>query len=64
MKYIRVKWSVVCRPKDQAGLGIHDLEVKNKTPCKWLFKFLSKDGIWENILKQKYVASKALSQVT
>jgi len=27
--YILVKWSVVYRPKDQGGLGIHDLEVKN-----------------------------------
>lgn len=28
--YRRAKWSVVCRPKDQGGLGIHDLEVKNR----------------------------------
>jgi hypothetical protein len=28
-KYRLAKWSVVCRPKDQRGLGIHNLEVKN-----------------------------------
>jgi hypothetical protein len=28
-KYRLVKWSVVCRPKDQGGLGVHDLKVKN-----------------------------------
>jgi hypothetical protein len=28
-KYRLAKWSVVCSPKDQGGLGIHDLEVKN-----------------------------------
>jgi hypothetical protein len=27
-KYILAKCSVVCCPKDQEGLGIHDLEVK------------------------------------
>ena len=29
-KYRLAKWSVVCRPKDQGGLGIHDLQVKNE----------------------------------
>jgi hypothetical protein len=28
-RYRLAKWSVVCRPKDQGGLGIDDLEVKN-----------------------------------
>jgi hypothetical protein len=28
-KYRLTKWSVVCRPKDQGGLGVHDLQVKN-----------------------------------
>jgi hypothetical protein len=30
---------------------------------KWLFKLLTEDGVWQNILKRKYVGSKALSQV-
>jgi hypothetical protein len=55
---------VVCHPKDQGGLGIHNLEVKNTALlCKWPFKLLAEDGIWQTILKQKYVGSKALSQV-
>ena len=29
-KYRLVKWSVVCQPKDQGGLGVHDLEVKSR----------------------------------
>jgi hypothetical protein len=63
-KYRLAKWNVVCRPKDQGGLGIHDLEVKNRALLgKWLFKLLSEEGIWQTILKRKYVGSKALSQV-
>jgi hypothetical protein len=27
-KYHLVKWSMVCKPKDQGGLGVHDLQVK------------------------------------
>jgi hypothetical protein len=46
-QYRLANWSVVCRPKDQGGLGIHDLEVKNTSLLeKWLFKLLTEDGIW------------------
>jgi hypothetical protein len=63
-KYRLVKWSVVCTPKDQGGLGIHDLQVKNTALLgKWLYKLLTEDGMWQILLKRKYVGSKALSQV-
>jgi hypothetical protein len=36
-KYRLTKWNVICGPKDQAGLGIEVLELKNKSLlCKWL----------------------------
>jgi hypothetical protein len=58
------KWSVVCSPKDQGELGIHNLEVKNTTLLgRWLFKLLTEEGMWQTILRRKYVSSKALSQV-
>jgi hypothetical protein len=45
-KYRLTKWSVVCRPKDQGGLGIQDLEVNNTTLLgKWLFRLLTEDGV-------------------
>jgi hypothetical protein len=62
-KYQFPKWNVFCRPKNQGGLGIHDLEVKNIVLLgKWLFKLLTEDGTCKTTLKQKYVGSKALSQ--
>jgi hypothetical protein len=58
------KWSVVCRPKDQGGLGVHDLEVKNRALLgKWLARLLTEDGRWQQLLRKKYVGSKAISQV-
>jgi hypothetical protein len=46
------------------GLGVHDLEVKNSALLgKWLFKLLTEDGVWQTLLKRKYVGTKALSQV-
>jgi hypothetical protein len=39
--------SVVCRAKDQGGLGIQDLEIKNRALLgRWLFKLLTEEGIW------------------
>ena len=63
-KYRRTKWSVVCCPKHQGGLGIHDLQVKNRALLgKWLFKLLSEDGVWQTLLRRKYVGDRAVSQV-
>ena len=64
-RYRLAKWDAVCRPKDLGGLGIHDLEVKNRALLgKWLFKLLTEEGVWQTLLKRKYVGSKAISQVS
>ena len=63
-KYRLSKWNVICRPKDQGGLGIEVLEVKNKCLLsKWLFKLLNEEGVWQELLHNKYLHSKTLSQV-
>jgi hypothetical protein len=62
-KYRLAKWSILCRPKNQGGLGIHDLDTKNIAfRCKWLFRLLTTDGMWQQILRNKYLHSKPLSQ--
>jgi hypothetical protein len=64
MKYILSKWNRICRPKDQGGLGIKVLELKNKCLLsKWLFKLLSEEGIWQQLLFNKYLQTKTLAQV-
>ena len=64
-KYRLAKWSVVCRPKEQGGLGIHDLQVKNTALLgKWLYQLLTEEGVWKTLLRRKYVGSNALSQVS
>ena len=65
-KYRLTKWDIICRPKDQGGLGIENLEVKNKCLLsKWLYKLSSETGAtWAQILRNKYLHSKTLSQVT
>jgi hypothetical protein len=45
--------SIICCPKDQGGLGIEVLDIKNKCLLsKWLFKLLNEEGIWNKMLAQ------------
>ena len=61
-KYRLSKWDILCRPKEQGGLGIMDLNVQNKCLLsKWLFKLINEDGIWQQILRNKYLGSKTLT---
>ena len=63
-KYRLTKWNIICRPKDQGGLGVEVLELKNKCLLsKWLFKLLNEEGVWQELLQNKYLQSKTLAQV-
>ena len=63
-KYRLAKWDILCQPKNQGGLGIHNLDIKNiALLSKWLFKLLTTEGTWQQMLRKKYLGSKPLSQV-
>jgi hypothetical protein len=64
-KYRLTKWNIICRPKDQGGLGVEDLELKNKSLlAKWLDKLINEEGMWQELLHNKYLNSKTLTQVS
>jgi hypothetical protein len=45
-------------------LGIEVLDIKNICLLsKWLFKLLSEEGVWKELLQTKYLGSKTLVQV-
>jgi hypothetical protein len=63
-KYRLTKWNVICRPKDQGGLGIDVLKIKNLCLLsKWLDKLINQEGVWQELLHNKYLNNKTLSQV-
>jgi hypothetical protein len=62
-KYNLVKWEIVCMPQDQGGLGVADLRVMNFCLlCKWLWKLETTDGLWQQMIRAKYLKNKPLSQ--
>ena len=59
------KWDIICRPKDQVGLGIKYLEVNNRCMLsKWLYRLsVEGGGVWIQLLCNNYLQSKTLAQV-
>jgi len=60
-KYRLVKWNLTCQPKQQGGLGVQNLDIQNKClMSKWLFKLCNEDGLWHQLLRNKYIRDKTL----
>jgi hypothetical protein len=63
-KYRLAKWSILHKPKSVEGMGIIDLDTQNKCLLsKWIIKLLNEDGIWQQVLRKRYLKGKTLSQV-
>ena len=63
-KYRLVKWPILGQLKDQGGMGIMNLELQNRCLLsKWLFKLCNEEGMWQDLIKNKYLKNKTLSQV-
>ena len=45
-------------------MGIQNLDIQNKyLLSKWLFKLCNEEGIWQELLRNKYLKNKNLGQV-
>ena len=48
--------------REQGGLGIQNLDLQNKCfLSKWLYKLCNEDGMWQKLLRNKYLKNKTLS---
>jgi hypothetical protein len=64
-KYRLARWYIVYQPKTLGGLGVSNLAVKYICLLsKWLHKLLNKDGMWQQLLKNKYLGDKSLTQIS
>lgn len=63
VKYHLVNWPVICQPRDQGGLGVTDISIKNICVlCKWLWKLETSDGIWQQLIRNKYLRTKSIHE--
>jgi hypothetical protein len=59
-----IKWDFITRPKEKGGLGIKDLDKMNKSLLvKLWWKLKSKDGLWQKLVKAKYVKGKPVAYI-
>jgi hypothetical protein len=63
-KYRLAKWNIMCQLKYQGGLGIQNIEVHNQCLLsKWLFKLINMHGLWQAILRNKYLKNQTIGKV-
>lgn len=61
-RYHLVNWPTICMPKSCGGLGILDLEAMNKCLLmKWLWKMENSEGLWQELLHNKYLCDQPLT---
>jgi hypothetical protein len=64
-KYHLVKWIKVCKCKKKGGLGIKSLKKMNLSLlCKWWWKLEIEDGLWQKIVKHKYLKKDTIFTVS
>jgi hypothetical protein len=62
--YYMVKWCKICRFKKKGGLGVLDLRKQNiSLLCKWWWKLDTQQGLWQDIVKAKYLRNKIVASV-
>jgi hypothetical protein len=54
----------MCQPKDEGGVAILNIDVQNRCLLsKWLFKLINEEGVWQELLRRKYVKGGTIAQV-
>jgi len=64
-KYHLVKWIKICKSKKKGDLGIKDLRKMNVgLLVKWWWKLEQEKGLWQEIVKFKYMCNKSIFSVS
>jgi hypothetical protein len=51
-----IKWEIICKNKKKGDLGIKDLRKLNiSLLCKWWWRLETEEGLWQEIIKHKYL---------
>jgi hypothetical protein len=64
-KYHLIKWETICKNKKKGGLRIKDLRKLNiSLMCKWWWRLETEEGLWQEIVKYKYLKNKSIHEVS
>jgi hypothetical protein len=64
-KYHLIKWPKICKHKRKGGLGIKDIRKMNiNLLCKWWRKLEVEDGLWQQIVRFKYLNTESICTVS
>jgi len=64
-KYHLIKWIKITKPKSKGRLGIKDLRRMNiSLLCKWWWKVENGEGIWQEIVRRKYLKKAMIRMLT
>lgn len=63
-KYHLVRWETICKSKRKGGLGIKDIRKMNiSSLCKWWWRLDTESGLWQDLVKAKYLKIDLLNTV-
>ena len=63
-KYHLIRWTTICKSKKRGGLGIKNISNMNVSLlCKWWWRLEMENGIWQDIVKAKYMTSGIISNI-
>lgn len=64
-KYHLIKWEKICKSKKKGGLGIKNLSKMNMSLLtKWWWKLENEMGLWQEIIKFKYLKNDTIQSVS
>jgi hypothetical protein len=60
-----VKWEIINKSKKHGGFRIKNIQTMNiSLLCKWWWKLEKEDGLWQEIIKSKYLRRGTVGSVT
>jgi hypothetical protein len=64
-KYHLIKWVKVCKSKKKGGVGIKNLTKLNiNFLCKWWWRLEQEEGLWQELVKNKYLYKDSIHTVS
>jgi hypothetical protein len=63
-KYRLARWDIFCQAKDQGAMSIMNIDIQNQCLLsKWVYILINENGMWQELLRRKYMQDKPIGQM-